>query len=73
MFSYQLLLIKLYRNEAYRTRVQLAITDHNAHLGRHHAQNKDGEYMYTRKFCKQTKKWDTTPTMEKKNIHTFQC
>lgn len=37
-----------------------AIIDHNAHLERHHAQNKDGKGS----FISRMKKWDTTPTME---------
>lgn len=55
-----------YRNQSYHTRVQLAVLDHNAHLNRQIAQNKQGELMHSRKFRKQTKKWDTTPTLTKK-------
>ena len=46
--------------------MQLAALDHNAHLDRQHLHNKDGDYIYSRKFRKQTKKWDTTPTLKKK-------
>ena len=59
-------LCNCYRNQSYHTRIQLAVLDHNAHLDRPQAQSKHGEYMYSRKFHKQTKKWDTTPTLTKK-------
>ena len=54
----------LYRNQAYQTRVQLAVLDYNSHLSREKAKNKDGIQMYNRKFRKQTKKWDATPVFE---------
>ena len=44
----------LYRNQAYQTRVQLAVLDYNSHLSREKAKNKDGIQMYNRKFRKQT-------------------
>ena len=52
-----------FRNQSYHAHVQLAALDHNAHLDRQHLHNKDGDYIYSRKFCK---KWDTTPTLKKK-------
>lgn len=40
--------------------------DHNAHHEREKATNKNSEIIYNRKFRKQTKKWDATPSLEKK-------
>ena len=40
--------------------------DHNAHHQRGKATNKNGEIIYNRKFRKQTKKLDATPSLEKK-------
>ena len=57
------------RNQSYHTRVQLAVLDHNAHLDREKAKNKTGEIIYNRKFRKQTKKWDATPSMESKKYN----
>jgi len=54
----------LHRNQAYQTRVQLAVLDYNSHLTREKAKNKDGIQIYNRKFRKQTKKWDATPVLE---------
>ena len=56
----------LFRNRSYHTRIQLAVLDHNAHLDRDKAKNKKGKVVYNRKFRKQTKKWDATPSLEKK-------
>lgn len=56
----------LFRNQSYHSRIQLAVLDHNAHLDRDKAKNKNGEVIYNRKFRKQTKKWDATPSLEKK-------
>ena len=50
----------------YQTRVQLAILDHNSHLQRGQAATKSGDTMFHRKYCKQSKKWDVTPTMNQK-------
>lgn len=64
------LIISLYvicsRNQAYQARVQLAVLDYNAHLGRDKAKNKAGDIIYNRKFRKQSKKWDATPTLKQK-------
>ena len=51
---------------AYQTRVQLAILDHNNHLQRGQAATKSGDTMFHRKYRKQSKKWDATPTMNQK-------
>jgi len=61
-----ILLIVFYRNSSYHTRVQLAVLDHNFHSNREQARRKSGELMFARKFRKQTKKWDITPTLKKK-------
>lgn len=58
--------IKYYRNEGYLARVQLAVLDHNAHTTRENALNHNGDIIYHRKYRKQTKKWDVTPTKSKK-------
>ena len=55
-----------FRDQSYVTRIQLAVLDHNNHLNRDKARNKQGELMYARKFRKQTKKWDATPVKERK-------
>ena len=54
------------RNTSYHARIQLAVLDYNFHSDRGQAQRKSGELMFARKFRKQTKKWDTTPTLKKK-------
>ena len=54
----------LNRNQVYCASVQLAVLDHNAHVEREVAKNKKGEQIYHRKYCKQTKKWDITPTKQ---------
>lgn len=54
----------MYRNQAYQTRIQLAVLDYNAHLCRDKAINKEGVQIYNQKFQKQTKKWDATPLLE---------
>lgn len=56
------------RNEAYETRVRLAVLDHNAHVKRDHAKNRQGEIIYHRKYRKQSKKWDVTPTLKSKTF-----
>lgn len=56
------------RNQAYQARVQLAVMDYNAHLGRDKAKNKSGDIIYNRKFRKQTKKWDATPALKDKQF-----
>lgn len=56
--------IKYYRNEGYL--VQLAVLDHNALRGRENALNHNDDIIYHRKYKKQTKKWDVTPTKSKK-------
>lgn len=50
---------------AYQCRVQLAILDHNNHLQRRKAVTKSGD-MFHRKYRKQSKKWDASPTMNQK-------
>ena len=54
----------LTRNQVYCARVQLAVLDHNAHADREVAKNNKGEQIYHRKYRKQTKKWDITPTKQ---------
>ena len=46
--------------------MQLAILDHNAHTERENALNKNGDIIYHRKYRKQTKKWDVSPTKSNK-------
>ena len=66
LFMFLVNIIIKFRNQSYHTRIQLAVLDHNAHLDRDKAKNKNGEVIYNRKFRKQTKKWDATPSLEKK-------
>ena len=40
--------------------------DHNNHNSREQQKNSSGEIVYHRKYRKQTKKWDTTPTLTSK-------
>ena len=51
---------------AYQTRVQLTILDHNNHLQRGKAVTKSGDIVFHRKYRKQSKKWDASPTMNRK-------
>ena len=55
-----------FRNQAYQTRIQLSILDHNKHCHREHMRSKDGNLLYHRKYRKQSKKWDSTPTLIRK-------
>ena len=56
-----------YRDEAYRTRILLAIIDHNFHRDRvQHKGLVTNEYQYRRVFRKSSKKWDAIPVLEKK-------
>ena len=61
-----LLLYVCCRNMAYQTRVQLTILDHNNHLQRGKAVTKSGDIVFHRKYRKQSKKWDASPTMNRK-------
>ena len=56
------------RNQAYHTRIELAVFDHNTHVKRDHARNKKGDLVYHRKYRKQSKKWDVTPTLTTKKF-----
>lgn len=57
------LLMFLCRNQAYISRIQLAVLDHNHHINRETRRNKSGEIMYQRKYRKQSKGWDVTPLL----------
>lgn len=65
-YNFCVLTCCLYRNESYESRIQLAILDHNQHTKRNKRLNKKGGIIYQRKYRKQSKKWDTTPLLEKK-------
>jgi len=54
------------RNQAYETRIHLAILDHNGHNQREKAKNTSGDLVYQRKYQKQSKKWDVTNVLEPK-------
>jgi len=58
--------IHAYRDEAYRTRIFLAVLDHNAHLDCLPKKNQDSSYQYHRRFCQQTKNWDVVCVLEDK-------
>ena len=47
-------------------RVQLAVSDHNAHSERKAAVDNKGEQLFHRKYRKQSKKWDVTPLKSNK-------
>ena len=52
---------------AYRSRIQLAVIDHNAHLSRSQRIHIETEaYQYHRKYHKQTKNWDVVRVLEAK-------
>jgi len=53
----------------YETRIKLAVLDHNVHVKRNFAKNRQGKVIYHRKYCKQSKKWDIIPTSEQKNFN----
>ena len=58
--------ITINRHQAYHTRMQLAVLNHNAHTRWQQYQNKDGENVFHRKYRKSSKQWDATPVTEKK-------
>jgi len=55
-----------YRNQAYDTRIKLAVLDHNAHINREQLTAKTGKRIYSRKYRKSSKKWDVTPALKPK-------
>jgi len=55
-----------WRDEAYRSRILLAVLDHNSHLSRLPKQNSDSSLQYHRRFRQQTKNWDVVRVLEKK-------
>ena len=57
----------MHRNQAYISRIQLAVLDHNHHINRETKRNKNGEVLYQRKYRKQTKRWDVTPLLVSKD------
>ena len=57
----------IYRDQAYTTRVQLAVLDHNSHTEREVATTVSGDQKYHRKYRRQSKKWDVTPVKCKKD------
>ena len=54
-------------DSGYRARVQLAVLDHNAHIGQNPRQySETREYQYHQLYRKQTKNWDVVKVMEAK-------
>ena len=59
--------VQFYSDTAYRTRIQLAVLDHNAHMDHNAKQHgKSLDYQYHRRYRKQTKNWDAVKVMEAK-------
>ena len=61
--------MEYYSNAAYRARIQLAVLDHNAHI--HRAPKLQGDtqdYIYHRRYRKQTRNWDVMKVMERKEF-----
>ena len=53
--------------EAYIATIQLAIIDHNFHVGRERHISTSNEPQYRRVHRKSSKKWDAVPVLEKKS------
>jgi len=52
---------------AYRSRIQLAVLDHNAHIDRNPKRHTDSlEFQYHRRYRKQMRNWDAVKVMESK-------
>ena len=58
-----------YREEAYKARVQLAVMDHNFHLGREQRTSPSvpDRCQYRRVYRKSSQNWDAVPVLEKKS------
>lgn len=58
-----------FRDSAYRARIQLAVLDHNAHISRSPKQhNSSQEFLYHRRYRKQTRQWDVVKVLEAKEF-----
>ena len=59
--------VVFFSDSAYRTRIQLAVLDHNFHVDRTpKLHSKSQELQYHRKFRKQSRNWDVVKVMQKK-------
>ena len=59
--------MECYSDSAYRARIQLAVLDHNAHIHRAPKQQAQTlEYIYHRRYRRQTRNWDVVKVMERK-------
>ena len=57
----------IFSDTAYRTRIQLAVLDHNSNLDRSPKLHRNSqEIQHHRKFRKQTHNWDVVKVMQKK-------
>ena len=56
----------VYSNDVFKARTQLAIIDHNHHIGREQVTTSQGQ-AYHRQWKRRTKEWDVTPRKEKKS------
>ena len=58
-----------FRDSAYRARIQLAVLDHNAHISHSPKQhNSSHEFLYHRRYRKQTRQWDVVKVLETKEF-----
>ena len=68
-YNYVNLFIKLqhcFRNDSFIARTLLAAIDHNSHLFRRAALNKDGKKKYNKVYSKRSKNWRVTTVLEEK-------
>lgn len=59
----QLMVVVQYFTRNEKSFAVLRKLDHNKHCQREHMRSKDGNLLYHRKYRKQSKKWDATPTL----------
>ena len=68
-YNYVNLYIKLqhcFRNDSFIARTLLAAIDHNSHLFRRAALNRDGKKKYNKVYSKRSKNWRVTAVLEGK-------
>ena len=64
---YMLHIIQFYSDTAYRTKIQLVVLAHNAHINHNTKQHTHGlKYQYHRRYRKQTINWDAEKVIEAK-------
>ena len=63
----------IFRDSAYKARIQLAVLDHNSHVDRNPKQHSHTQnYQYHRRYRKQSRNWDVVKVLEAKEYKYIQ-